>query len=184
VLERNPDEFYFGMMSQKGPSAGKNQNGTLNGDRGSQVLSQDAMRLFTTQDLGYVRTMRNKTQKEVDVLKTRVVGIKGEGKKIVYVDDEGEQMDRVGEEDDDEDQEDEDEDEDEDVKPEDRRLRKMQSRELDKLENRLEDAQRRQATLAEAEEALELKKARMAKSPTVGGITKKGIKFRVRERKR
>ena len=63
------------MMKKSGPTTqGKNSTGTLNGDRGNKVLSQEAVRLFKTQDLGYVRTMRNKTQKEVDSLKRRVVG--------------------------------------------------------------------------------------------------------------
>jgi U3 small nucleolar RNA-associated protein 11 len=34
--------------------------------------------------------MRNKTSKEVELLRKQVVGTQGEGKKIVYVDDEKE----------------------------------------------------------------------------------------------
>ena len=72
MLDKNPDEFYFGMMSRKGPATmGKNRTGTVNGDRGNEVLSQTAARLFKTQDLGYVRTMRNKALKEVDELEKR-----------------------------------------------------------------------------------------------------------------
>lgn len=171
------------MMSKKGPSTGKNSNGTLAGDRGSQVLSQDAVRLFKTQDLGYVRTMRNKTAKEVELLEKRAVGIRGEGKHIVYVDDEVEQSQRIGLEEDDDDEEVEDE-----TLPEEghatSRLRKRQRREMEKLETRLEAAQTRLKALTEAEEALDLQRSKMAKSPTVGGITKNGTKFKVRERKR
>ncbi|EDO03438.1 hypothetical protein SS1G_05919 [Sclerotinia sclerotiorum 1980 UF-70] len=72
VLEKNPDEFYFGMVNKKGPvKTGKKYTGTVNGDRGNQVLDQDAVRLFKTQDLGYVRTMRNKALKEVEELEKR-----------------------------------------------------------------------------------------------------------------
>merc|ERR1712144_124932 len=39
VLDKNPDEFYFGMMSRKGPATtGKNRTGTVNGDRGCEVI--------------------------------------------------------------------------------------------------------------------------------------------------
>jgi U3 small nucleolar RNA-associated protein 11 len=114
---------------------GKNRTGTLNGDRGAQVLSQDAVRLFKTQDLSYVRTMRNKAAKEVEILKRQVIGIKGEGKRIVYVDDEKEQLHIV---------QDDQKDEDEEVPQEDieaKRLRKLKERESEKLEARLELAE-------------------------------------------
>ena len=78
---------------------------------------------------------------------------------------------------------DEDEDQDEDDK-EARRLRKLQQKEADKLETRLTVARERLKALTEAEEALELQRAKMAKSPTVGGVTTQGVKFKVRERKR
>jgi U3 small nucleolar RNA-associated protein 11 len=181
VLDKNPDEFYFGMMSRKGPATtGKNRTGTVNGDRGNEVLSQNAARLFKTQDLGYVRTMRNKALKDVDELETRSKGIKGEGKKVIFVDDEEEQKQKLENADM---EEDEDEDQDEDDK-EARRLRKLQEKEADKLEARLTVARERLKALTEAEEALELQRAKMAKSPTVGGATRQGVKFKVRERKR
>ncbi|PSS08530.1 hypothetical protein M430DRAFT_53923 [Amorphotheca resinae ATCC 22711] len=182
VLEKNPDEFYFGMMSRKGPSTGKNSDGTVAGDRGNVALSQDAVRLYKTQDLGYIRTMRNKTAKEVAELEQRVVGIKGEGRKIVFVDDEVEQRERL--EEGDVDMDDEDEDEDGEFDPEARRLRRLKEREEDRLEGRLANARQRLKALTEAEEALDLQRAKMAKSPTVGGVNKQGVKFKVRERKR
>ena len=157
---------------------GKNRTGTLNGDRGAQVLSQDAVRLFKTQDLGYVRTMRNKTAKEVEILKKQVIGIKGEGKRIVYVDDEKEQLHIV---------QDDQKEEDEEVPQEDieaKQLRKLKERESEKIEARLELAEQRLKALTDAEEALDLQRAKMAKSPTVGGVNKQGVKFKIRERKR
>ena len=180
VLEKNPDEFYFGMMSKTGPTTGKKGTGTINGDRGNAVLSQDAVRLFKTQDLGYVRTMRNKTQKEVNDLERRVMGIKGEGKKIVFVKDEGEQDERMGEDSD----MDEDGDEEAEVDLESRKLRRLQEKEADKLESKLSVARERLKALGEAEEALDVQRAKMAKSPTIGGVNKSGVKFKVRERKR
>jgi U3 small nucleolar RNA-associated protein 11 len=176
TLEKNPDEFYFGMMSKKGPTTGKKSTGTVNGDRGNAVLSQDAVRLFKTQDLGYVRTIRNKTQKEVDDLERRVAGIRGEGRKIVFVEDEMDQDERVGD--------DMDEDEEANVSLEAKKLRKLQEKEADKLESKLTVARERLKALSEAEEALDLQRAKMAKSPTVGGVNKNGVKFKVRERKR
>jgi U3 small nucleolar RNA-associated protein 11 len=65
-----------------------------------------------------------------------------------------------------------------------RRLKTRQAKEADKLEARLTVARERLKALTEAEEALELQRAKMAKSPTVGGVTKQGLKFKVRERKR
>ncbi len=183
MLDKNPDEFYFGMMSRKGPATmGKNRTGTVNGDRGNEVLSQTAARLFKTQDLGYVRTMRNKALKEVDELEKGSKGIKGEGKKVIFVGDEEEQRQKLENADMEED-EGENQDEDGDDK-EARRLRKLQQKEADKLEARLTVARERLKALTEAEEALELQRAKMAKSPTVGGVTKQGVKFKVRERKR
>ena len=182
VLEKNPDEFYFGMMSKKGPTAGKNSTGTVNGDRGNAVLSQDAVRLYKTQDLGYVRTMRNKATKEVEELERRVAGIRGEGKKIVFVGNKEEQLQKMEEDEDMED--DSEEDEEPEVDLEEKKLRKLQEKEADKLESKLRIARQQLKALAEAEEALDLQRARMAKSPTVGGINKNGVKFKVRERKR
>jgi len=158
---------------------GKNRTGTVNGDRGNEVLSQEAVRLFKTQDLGYVRTMRNKALKEVEELKKKGVGIKSAGKKIVFVDDEEEQRRRVKGGD-----MDVDEDEDEEVDMEENNLRRMQQKEADKSETKLTVARERLKALTEAEQALELQRAKMAKSPTVGGVNKQGVKFKVRERKR
>jgi U3 small nucleolar RNA-associated protein 11 len=178
-LDRNPDEFYFGMMSRKGPSVGKHGDGTVSGDRGNQVLSQEASRLYKTQDLGYLRTMRNKTAREVEELERRVVGIRGTGRKVVWVDGEEELMEKM------EDGGDMDEDEEgESMDPEARKLRKLQEKEAVRIEARLSVARERLRALAEAEEALDLQRAKMAKTPTVGGINKRGVKYKVRERKR
>ena len=183
MLDKNPDEFYFGMLSRSGPTTtGKNRTGTVNGDRGNQVLSQEASRLFKTQDIAYVRTMRNQTSKEVADLEEKVNGMGGgTGKKVVFVDDEEDMELRVQEG---EWEQEAEEEKEAGLSVEEKSLRKLQRREREKLENKLGVARERLAALTEAEEALEMQRARMAKSPTVGGTNKNGVKFKVRERKR
>jgi U3 small nucleolar RNA-associated protein 11 len=164
------------MMSKRGPSTtGKNRTGTVDGDRGNKALSQEVVRLYKTQDLGYVRTARNKVAKEVEVLERNVVGIMGEGRKVVFVDGVGEQRERLAEKS---------VDEGGDVDLQTRKLRQLKEKEGHKLESKLATARERLKALTEAEEALELQRAKMAKSPTVGGVNKAGVKFKVRERKR
>ncbi|RKF78540.1 U3 small nucleolar RNA-associated protein 11 [Golovinomyces cichoracearum] len=185
VLEKNPDEFYFGMMSRTGPSSGKGQTGTVAGDRGNKVLSQDTVRLLKTQDLAYIRTSRNKATKEVSRLEMAVKGIVGEGKKVVYITDQSNDLDQKEES-----CEQDDIDEknltkgDGDSLSLDQKRRKIQRREAEKLKVRLEMARKRLKALADAEEELEIQRAKMSKSPTVGGVNKNGIKYRVRDRKR
>ncbi|KAI1136042.1 U3 small nucleolar RNA-associated protein 11 [Hypoxylon sp. FL0543] len=81
AADRNEDEFYFGMMSRRGPgdalSRGKRWTGTVDGDRGSKVMDLDTVRLLKTQDVGYVRTVRSAALKEVRALEERVVALGG-----------------------------------------------------------------------------------------------------------
>lgn len=185
MLDKNPDEFYFSMLSKKGPATtGKNRTGTIDGDRGNKALSHDAVRLYKTQDLAYVRTARNKAAKEVEELEKRAIGIRGEGKKVVFAGDEEEQREMLGEGDDDAMDEDSDEDSDEIEDLQAKKLRKQREKNIEKLESKLDTARERLKALAEAEEALDLQRAKMTKSPSVGGINKQGVKFKVRERKR
>lgn len=173
------------MVNKKGPATtGKHRTGTRDGDRGNKVLSQEMVRLLKTQDLGYVRTARNKAAKEVVELERRAAGIKGDGKKIVFVGDEAEQRERLGDVEMDEDDEDDEDNEEEMEDLQTKKLRKLKEKQADKLESRLDTARERLKALTEAEEALMLQRAKMAKSPTVGGINKQGVKFKVRERKR
>ena len=179
------------MLSRKGPSTtGKNRTGTVDGDRGNKALSQDVVRLYKTQDLGYVRTARNKVAKEVEDLEQRAVGIRGRGTKVVFVEGVEEQAERMREsegqnwEEMDEDDED---DNKEELSGEDIRimkLRKEKEKAIEKLESKLDTARERLKVLTEAEQALELQRAKMSKTSTIGGINKQGVKFKVRERKR
>jgi len=57
--EKNPDEFSFGMLSQK--SQGKH------GQRGHESrLSHEAVALLKTQDAGYLRNVMQRTRREVE----------------------------------------------------------------------------------------------------------------------
>jgi len=77
AADRNEDEFYFGMMSRKGPGSsllrGKAFDGKVAGDRGNKAMDVDTVRLLKTQDLGYLRTMRNVAAKEVRELEERFI---------------------------------------------------------------------------------------------------------------
>ncbi|KAM7202381.1 Small-subunit processome [Rhypophila sp. PSN 637] len=77
AADRNEDEFYFGMLSRNGPgsrlSKGKSFTGTVDNDRGNKAMDMDTVRLLKTQDLGYLRTMRNVAAKEVQDLEERYI---------------------------------------------------------------------------------------------------------------
>ncbi|RYO91153.1 hypothetical protein DL764_008321 [Monosporascus ibericus] len=65
------------------------------------------------------------------------------------------------------------------------RLRAEQrQRLLEKLRRRLQNARKKLGALARAENQLEVQRASMAKTATVGGVRKSGKKIKVRERKR
>lgn len=65
------------MMSRRGPGSalaqGRRWTGTVDGDRGNRALDVDTVRLLKTQDVGYVRTVRNVVLKEVKALEERVL---------------------------------------------------------------------------------------------------------------
>lgn len=189
------------MLSRKGPvSTGKNTTGTVNGDRGNTQLDQETVRLLKTQDLGYIRTMRNKTMKEVKAAERLVTGIKWKGRATVFVDAEEEQVGRVsrfGVSEEDRGYEYD------DLKRMDDKLwdagpmgvnvavneeailqQKAQERRATRLLARLEAAKARLKVLTDVEDALDLQRAKMAKSVTVRGINKYGVRFKIRERKR
>lgn len=102
AADRNEDEFYFGMMSRKGPgdrlSKGKSWTGTVDGDRGTgKVLDMDTVRLLKTQDVGYVRTVRTKVAKEVKGLEERVVGLGGGLEEVEAEDEDEDEDEEMGE---------------------------------------------------------------------------------------
>ncbi|KAI1816864.1 small-subunit processome [Poronia punctata] len=213
--DRNEDEFYFGMLSRKGPdtalSAGtKRWDGTVAGDRGNKALDTDVVRLLKTQDTAYVRNARNVAMKEVRILEERVIALGGDidnldaeeekddddddmdfdfgdddverkhkkgaaprNKKIVFADAEEEREEMLHEA----------EAETEPGKADAARAGQKQ-RLLQKLKRRLQNARKKQSVLGRAEHQLEIQRAKMGKTPTIGGVTKAGKKFKVRQRKR
>lgn len=210
AADRNEDEFYFGMMSRKGPgsalSRGKSFTGTVDGDRGNKAMDVDTVRLLKTQDLGYVRTMRNVAAKEVRELEERFVLAGGteqpeededdesddeagrptsapqKPRRIVFFDaaEEREQALEQRAEDEDEAMGDDDGEESDQKAAEARR----KAQNLEKLERKLKSARKKLKALRDAEYELELQQAKMAKTATSGGITKSGRRIKVRERKR
>ncbi|KAH8899392.1 U3 small nucleolar RNA-associated protein 11 [Thozetella sp. PMI_491] len=210
AAEFNEDEFNYGMLTRQMSSkwsTGKTWSGTVHGDRGNEVLSMDTVRLLKTQDLGYLRTMRNIAQKDVKAREQRLamaVALAGQDgnddkgdpfddeddeeptagrgpTKIVFADDvdEREQAMRTRADEDDRDAPDRDDEDDEMQNDEPSGQEKVEI-----LKRKLLNAKKRLRALAEAEEELQAQRSRMAKTPSYSGITKTGKKVKVRERKR
>jgi len=212
AADRNEDEFYFGMLSRQGPQSrikdGKHWKGTVQGDRGNKAMAVDVVRLLKTQDIGYVRTMRSVVRKEVDRLREQVVfaseGVSAEAeeddddedfdfatepvrpKKIVFVEEgAAEEAEEMDVEDDDDGEEDDFEgfnDKDDQEEADEETARKTKN--LTRLKTELERAEAKLKALVQAERELEIQQAKMAKTATSGGTTKKGKKIMVRTRKR
>ncbi|KAK4201782.1 putative U3 small nucleolar RNA-associated protein 11 [Triangularia verruculosa] len=199
AAEKNEDEFYFGMMSRAGAgastlTAGKGFDGTVQGNRGNKAMDVDLVRLLKTQDLGYVRTVRNIARKEVRQLEERWIlaggqemdlleegseddeGLGRKTKKIVFFDGEGERRDVMERK-----REEEKGDSEEEGDDEERRRKELN---LEKLAKKLREARKKLKALADAELELEVTQAKMAKTATSGGVTKSGKRMKVRERKR
>jgi U3 small nucleolar RNA-associated protein 11 len=213
AADRNEDEFYFGMLSRKGPGSaitrGKSFTGTVDGDRGNKAMDMDTVRLLKTQDLGYLRTMRNVAAKEVRELEERFILAGGtteqmarddEGddsdeddmgttssrpqkpKKVVFFDAAEERQQALEEQAEDEDEAMGELGDDQDDEKAAEARRKAEN--LEKLQRKLKNAKKKLKGLADAEYELELQQAKMAKTATSGGITKSGRRIKVRERKR
>lgn len=177
-------------------------------------MDVETVRLLKTQDMGYLRTQRTLALKEAKTLEERVLGLGGtldsaaaatvededwddddemsglddeiapsnktaKPKKIVFADAVPEREEMI----DAEMEKDNETDEDEEKNPE--KLRADQRRKLlEKLQRRLQNARKKLSVLARVENELEVQRAGMAKTRTVGGIRKSGQKIKVRERKR
>jgi U3 small nucleolar RNA-associated protein 11 len=214
AAERNEDEFYFGMMSRKGPGSkiqdGKRWSGTVEGDRGNKAMDVETVRLLKTQDIGYIRTMRQVVAKEVARLEEQVVLTRGfdkldededdedegsdsefdfatapsrprEPRKIVFMDDEEQREETILDLEDEDDADKTFEGFDDDKKKE---AEFERAKALRRLRRQLENARKKLKALTDAEGELEIQRAKMAKTATSGGTTRKGKKIMVRTRKR
>ncbi|PHH79660.1 hypothetical protein CDD80_4145 [Ophiocordyceps camponoti-rufipedis] len=202
AADRNEDEFYFGMMSRKGPGSrlldGPGWRGTVAGDRGNKSLSVETVRLLKTQDMGYIRTMRRILDKEVARLEQRMILARTLGqkahvrhdddddddfdedarrpRKIIFADTEEERSEALNAATKNVPVQDEDEDEDNDAQETDEPPQT--------LDQQLQNARKKLEALTAAEHELDVQRAKMAKTATSGGETKKGHKIKVRTRKR
>ncbi|PTB68718.1 U3 small nucleolar RNA-associated protein 11 [Trichoderma citrinoviride] len=214
AADRNEDEFYFGMMSRKGPGAkitsGKSWNGRVEGDRGNNKgMDMDTVRLLKTQDLGYVRTMKQVAVKELARLEEQAVLVKGLEDLAAEeaADDDDEDLDDSEEEESSSrrrrrsgakgprkivfmDNEDEREEalqaaaESQGPTREDQQAAFERSENLVELKRKLQHARKKVKSLTMAESQLEVQQAKMAKTATSGGTTRRGKKIMVRKRKR
>ncbi|KAG6107722.1 Small subunit (SSU) processome component [Claviceps humidiphila] len=224
AADRNEDEFYFGMMSRKGPGSriqnGKRWDGTVEGDRGNKSLSVETVRLLKTQDIGYIRTMRQVLVKEIARLEQQVVLTRGldrldddnddddgaddddndlsdedmpmasrpkAARKIVFLDDEeerqGTMLERLeAEQEDHEEEENHASDGGKDQERDDEEFERAKN--LRRLKRQLANAKMKVQAFNDAEAALDVQRAKMAKTATSGGQSRRGKKLFVRARKR
>ncbi len=211
-------QFYFKMLSgRNGPgtrlSRGKKWTGTVDGDRGNRAMDVDTVRLLKTQDMQYMRTVRNHAVKEVRTLEERAIlatSLSGGGERQEEYDDDDEQ-ERVqwrparpnkivfaypGDDDNGENAEMHDADKGDlegsrdgdsgaaEVEDDEAPTTDRQAEKAARLRRKLHNAKKRLKALTDAERGLDMQRARMAKTATVGGITKRGKTFKIRERKR
>ncbi|KAK2743773.1 hypothetical protein FQN57_004710 [Myotisia sp. PD_48] len=209
VRDKNPDEFAYGMMSERSQTHGKH------GTRESKALSHATVQLLKTQDAGYLRTVGERVRRQLDKAKDEVnlqqalkgmrMGTAG-GSKTVFVDsvEEQQKLARGGEE------QEEDNETEPETEPEQRKKlesegkqRKMSKKELEAekqarreiaaakqlkrraAESRLKKLQmlkEQHQDIVAAEQELDLQRAKMAR--VVGGVNKDGVKWKVRERKK
>ncbi|KAF3358948.1 hypothetical protein VdG1_02510 [Verticillium dahliae VDG1] len=172
AADRNEDEFYFGMLSRDGPGVVMREVRRLTE---AVVLAAEGLPAGDDED-------GEGDEDEFDFAEAP------KPKKIVFVDDVAQQLEAVEEEEevggaDDEDgldDEDDDGEKEEAVDEETARKRKN----LQRLRAELALAQRKLKVLTKAEQELEIQQAKMAKTATSGGTTRKGKKILVRTRKR
>ena len=180
------------------------------GDRGNKTLTQDTVRLLKTQDAGYLKTVAQKAKKETEALEHMFFlgdqqgtpklyqsrGARERGMRTVFVETREEQtaydlehpgrgtldaksaqpgipeVDHIGGAE----------------LGEDQRVPRLRNRRISKALERqkakLEASRARQRQIEAAERELELQRAKMAKTPSVGGVNKWGVKWRIQQRKK
>lgn len=199
AADRNEDEFYFGMMSaqtQNGVKVAK--RGAENAGGGGKVLSGEVVKLMKTQDVGYLRTVLQQTRKERERLEQDVVGgdvgVKTDvpsapTRRVVFGDDDDEKTpaqlmpNKQNLQDNADGQWSDNEPDTEldtvrkDLSPEEQRKQHTQNVRRKKLQGLKE----REQDLSHALQEVETQRARM--NGSIGGVNKKGVKFKVRQRK-
>ncbi|KAK6439358.1 hypothetical protein LTR95_004425 [Oleoguttula sp. CCFEE 5521] len=208
AADRNEDEFYFGMMSSQSRNGVKMaRRGEENAGGGGKTLNMDVVRLMKTQDVGYLRTVLQATRKEMEGLEKEVrgqeVGVRTTaptpGKGRVLFGESGEDVVAVPvmamEEDADEDdladlagmddEESEVEDEEKPIVPmtkAEKVAAKRKRHGLEVKQNRLQSLRDRAKKLSIALREVEDQRVRM--SGKGGGVNKKGVVYKNRERAR
>ncbi|KAG8695319.1 hypothetical protein FRC08_007897 [Ceratobasidium sp. 394] len=66
---RNKDEFYFGMNGRK------TQRGIALGERESEAMGEEMVKILKSQDEGYLRTVKSKGQKRIDALRAQLTAM-------------------------------------------------------------------------------------------------------------
>jgi U3 small nucleolar RNA-associated protein 11 len=183
------------MMSNKSQGGIKVAKRGMENSGGRKVLSNEVVKLMKTQDVGYLRTILQQTRREREKVEQEVVsgdvGVKvgaptGVGKRVVLGDDDentpARPTPKTHQQTDDMDgwmsEDESDAENDEDLSPDEQQKRRIQNkrrRKLDALKDRENDL-----TIALSE--VETRRARM--NGSIGGSNKKGVKFKVRSRKR
>lgn len=82
AAQYNPDEYYHAMTRKR-----TDEDGILITDRGNEALSTEQVKLYKSQDVNYVRTMRLNELQKIEKLKNKL-GFKAGGKHTVFVDNE------------------------------------------------------------------------------------------------
>jgi U3 small nucleolar RNA-associated protein 11 len=80
ALQRNPDEYYHGMVNKK-----TDNKGFLVSERDTEVLSTDQVKLLKTQDSAYIKTLRSQELQKIAKLE-KTLQFKSQGNHTVFVD--------------------------------------------------------------------------------------------------
>ncbi|KAN0068659.1 Small-subunit processome [Elaphomyces granulatus] len=234
--DRNPDEFAFGMLSERNRTQGRH------GAREATALSHDAIKLLKTQDAGYLRVVGERVRRQVKRLEEDVNLQEGmreilterqplsvddnknqTNRKVIFAEsrDQQQKLGRIRSDDNEVDS-DLEQHEDEEVEPEDadgdtegnndpsfgqqlkattqqtkskkqveaesrayvelRAAKKLKRRAAEIRSNKLDALRKQYTEITAAEKELDWQRARMTNS--VGGVSKHGIKWKIRERKK
>lgn len=80
AAERNPDEYYHGMVRRR------TENGILVHERKEEELTPEQLKLYKTQDIGYIRVLVSTERKKIDKLEKELL-LTSTGQHTVFVED-------------------------------------------------------------------------------------------------